>query len=67
MQQNAAEEITKLKKVQDRLIVEQAQMCARCGEVEQAVSEAYQHIFEKTIELIPVENKKGLGQTIVQL
>ena len=42
-------------------------MCARCGEVEHAVSEAYQHIFENTTALTPVEKAKRLGKTIVQL
>ena len=56
-----------LKKVQDLLIIKQAQMCARCGEVEQAVSEACQHIFENTDELTPIEKAKRLGITIVQL
>ena len=49
------------------MIIEQAQMCAKCDEVEQVVSEAYQHIFENTTDLTPVEKAKRLGQTIVQL
>ena len=61
------EEITELKKVQYPLIVEQAQMCARCGKVEQAFSEACRHIFENMAELTLVEKAKWLGQTIVQI
>ena len=67
MQQKAIEEITELKKMQDLLIVEQEKMCSRCSKVEQVVSEAYQHIFENTTELTPVEKAKRLGKTIVQL
>ena len=40
-----------LKKAQDHLIIEKAQLCASVGEVEQAVDEACQHIFENTTEL----------------
>ena len=56
-----------LKKVQDRLIVEQAQVCVRCGEVEQVVSESCQHIFENTIELTLVEKAKRFGKNIVKI
>ena len=45
MQWKAAEEITNLKKVQDRLIVEQVQLCALCSEVEHAISDACQKLF----------------------
>ena len=58
MQRTVAEEITKWKKVQDHLIIEQAQMCARCGEVEQVVSEACQHIFENIAKINPIEKAK---------
>ena len=42
-------------------------MCGKCDEVEQAISESYQHIFENTTELTLVEKPKQLGKTIVQL
>ena len=65
LQHKAAEEVTELRKVHDRLIVEQAQKCARCGEVEQDVDEACQYIFESTIELTVVAKSKNLGETII--
>ena len=67
LQQKAAEEMTDLKKAQDHLIVEQAQLCARCSEVEQAISDACQNIFYNTARLTPVEKAKRLGKNIVQL
>ena len=42
-------------------------MCARCDEIEQAISETFQHIFENMVELTLVEKAKWLGKTIVQL
>ena len=53
--------------MQDCLIVEQVQLCARCDEVGQAIIEAYQHIFEITADLTLVNKEKQLGKTIVQL
>ena len=53
--------------MQDLLIVEQAQLCARYIEVEQDISNAYQNIFNNTTRLTPVEQDKWLGQTLVQL
>ena len=51
----------------DCIIAEQAQKCARCGEVEQDVDEACQYIFESTIELTVVAKAKHLGETIFKL
>ena len=42
-------------------------MCAKCGEVEQAIFEAFQHIFDSTIELTLVDKAKRLGKIIVQI
>ena len=65
LQRKAMEEITELKKVQDHLIIEKAELCASCGTIEQVVDEAYQHIFECTVELTIVPNAKQLGEIIV--
>ena len=59
MQWKAADEITELKKVQDRLIFEKA--------VKQAVDEAYQCIYESKMELTIVAKAKRLGEVISQL
>ena len=67
MQKKDANEIMELKKVQDHLIIEQVQMCARCGKFKQAVSKYHQHISENTTELTPVKKAKRLEQIIVQL
>ena len=64
-QWKAVEDIIELKKVQDHLIIEQAQICARFSEVEHAISEACQHIFENTAEITLVDKAKWLGKTIV--
>ena len=39
-------------------------MWARCGKIEQVVSEACQHIFENTANLTLVEKAKLLGKNI---
>ena len=67
LQRKAAEEITDLKKAQYYLIVEQAQLCAWCSEVEQDISDACQNMFDNTSVLTPVEKAKRLGQTLIQL
>ena len=48
-------------------IIELAQLCASVGEVEQAIDEACQYIFESMIELTVVAKAKHLGETIVKL
>ena len=58
LQRKATQEITKLKKAQDHLIIEKAQLCASVGEVEKAVDEACQHIFESTTKLNAVAKAK---------
>ena len=40
LQRKVVKEITELKKAQEHLIIEKAQLCASCGEVEQDVDEA---------------------------
>ena len=67
LQQKSTQDIMEFKKEQDRLIVENALMYAKCGEVDQAISEACQHIFQNTVDLTPVEKAKRLGKNIVQL
>ena len=67
LQCKATEEITELKKAQDYLIIEKAQLCASVGKVEQAVDEACQHIFENTTELTAFAKAKRLGEVISQL
>ena len=67
MQRKAAEEITDLKKVQGRLIVELVQLCAMCSKVEQTISNAFQNMFKRTLALTLVKKAKQLGQTLVQL
>ena len=56
-----------MKKAQNHLIIEKAQFCASVGEVEQAIDEACQHIFDNTTELTAVSKAKRLGETIVKL
>ena len=58
LQHKGDKEINKLKKVQDRLIVEQAHLCTRCGKVEKSVDEACQYIFERTVELTMFDKAK---------
>ena len=67
LQHKATEEITELKKAQDRLIIEKAQLCASVGEVEEAITEACQHIFENTDDLTTFAKAKQLGEVISQL
>ena len=67
LQRKAVEEIIELKKAQDLLIIEKAQICASCGEVKQVVDEACQHIFRSIANITPVAKANQLGEIIVQL
>ena len=67
MQGKAAVDITDLKKAQDRLIVEQAQLCVWYSELEQAISVACQDMVDTPTELTPVAKAQQLGQTLIQL
>ena len=57
-QHKVAEEITMLRKAQDDLIIENAQLCASCGKVEKVVDEACQHIFENIANITAVAKAK---------
>ena len=67
MQQKATNKITELKKEQDHLIVEKAQLYASCSEVEKAVDEACQHIYEIMMKRTAVSKAKRLVEVIAQL
>ena len=61
LQCKATEEITELKKMQDHLIIEKVHLCASVDEVEKAINEACQHIFESMAKLTIVAKAKRLG------
>ena len=61
MQRKTNTEMKDLKKGQDRLIMEQAQLCAWYIELEQSISVACQDMFDTTTELTPVEKAQWLG------
>ena len=55
MQRKVAAEITDLKKAQDRLIMEQTQLCAWYRELEQSISMACRDMDDATTELTPIK------------
>ena len=61
------EEITELKKETDCLVIEKVQLFTSQGQVEEAITNAFQHIHESTMELDAVTKAKRLGEFIVQL
>ena len=65
--QKSIDEITELKKEQDRLIIEKGKLCASCREVEQVVDDAYQHIYQSMTELTVIAKAKRLGEVHSQL
>ena len=67
MQRKAAMEITDLKKAQDHLIMDQAQLCAQYSELEQAISTDYHDMVDNPTELTPVKKAQRLGHTLTQL
>ena len=67
LQQKGTNEITELKKEKECLIFKKVQLYASCREVEQAIDEACQHIYESTMELTTISKSKRLGEVISQL
>ena len=60
LQWKDANEITELNKEKECLIVKKVQLYASCREVEQAIDEDCQHIYQTTEELTSVSKAKWL-------